>query len=164
VVSRTFSKIFALAGMRLGWITGPPTLLAAAGKTGATFPVTVPTLAAGLAAIGDTAHIAAARRHNDSWLPWLADRLSRHSELTVYPSQANFQLVRFPDTAGRTAADCTTLLARHGLLVRRVTNAAYSNHLRISIGSALGVATCADLIDDFLLSHAATRHRHEALP
>jgi histidinol-phosphate aminotransferase len=147
VVSRTFSKIFAL-----GWMTGPPALLAAAGKAGATFPVTVPTLAAGLAAIGDTAHIAAARRHNDTWLPWLAERLSRHSELTVYPSQANFQLVRFPDIPGGTAADCTAMLARRGLLVRRVTNRAYSNHLRISIGPADGVAACADLIDDFLLS------------
>ena len=152
VVSRTFSKIFALAGMRLGWMTGPPAMLAAVGKAGATFPVTVPTLAAGLEAICDTAHTAAGRRHNDMWLPWLAERLCQHSELTVYPSQANFQLVRFPDIPGRTAADCTSLLAGRGVLVRRVTNLAYSNHLRISIGPAEGVAACADLIDDFLLS------------
>jgi len=164
VVSRTFSKIFALAGMRLGWMTGPPALLAAAGKAGPTFPVTVPTLAAGLAAIGDGAHIAAARRHNDTWLPWLAERLSRHSELTVYPSQANFQLVRFPDIPGGTAADCTAMLARHGLLVRRVTNPAYSNHLRISIGPAEGIAACADLIDDFPLSSIPARKRREVPP
>lgn len=163
VVSHTFSKIFALAGMRLGWMTGPPALLAAAGKAGATFPITVPTLAAGLAAIGDTAHVAAARRHNDTWLPWLAERLSRHPELMVYPSQANFQLVGFPDITGCTAADCASLLARRGLLVRRVTNPAYSNHLRISIGPAEGVAACAELIDDFLLSQVPATRRREVL-
>lgn len=164
VVSRTFSKIFALAGMRFGWMTGPAALLAAAGKAGATFPVTVPTLAAGLAAIGDSAHIAAARRHNDTWLPWLAGRLSRHPELTVYPSQANFQLVRFPDIVGHTAADCTSMLGGHGLLVRQVTNPAYGNHLRISIGPAEGVTACADLIDDFLLSQAPATRRREVPP
>ena len=76
LVSRTFSKLYGMAGLRLGWLTGSPALLEAVAKVGPTFPVSVPALAAGLAALADSAHQAASRAHNDVWLPWLADALS----------------------------------------------------------------------------------------
>ena len=96
LVSRTFSKLFGMAGLRLGWLTGAPALLAAVGKVGPTFPVSVPALAAGVAALGDAAHRQAARAHNDRWLPWVERALGEWQALRVYPSQSNFVLVDFP--------------------------------------------------------------------
>jgi histidinol-phosphate aminotransferase len=148
LVSRTFSKLFGLAGIRLGWLTGHKALLEAVGKVGPTFPVSVPALAAGCAALADTEHQAASRAHNDRWLPWLADTLTRNQALRVYPSQANFQLLDFPTPDS--ARHCTSLLAAHGLLVRRFGPGHHARQMRISIGPGPALERTAALIHHFL--------------
>ncbi len=148
VVSRTFSKLFGMAGIRLGWLTGSPAILDAVAKVGPTFPVSVPALAAGRAALADTAHQHAARAHNDQWLPWLASELGRSNRLHLYPSQANFQLIDFPDP--ETAQRCTAHLAAHGVLVRRFGPGAHARQMRISIGSGAALARAVSLITAFL--------------
>ena len=147
VVSHTFSKLYGLAGMRLGWLTGSPALLDAVTKVGPTFPVSVPALAAGLAALADTAHQAASRAHNDTWLPWLSAELSGKTRLLVRPSQSNFVLIDFPDADQ--ARDCTAQLAANGLLVRRFGPGAHAHQMRISIGSATALTRAAELISLF---------------
>ena len=147
LVSHTFSKLYGMAGLRLGWITGDPALLAAVAKVGPTFPVSVPALAAGLAAVGDVAYQEASRTHNDTWLPWLADTVAANPGLRVRPSQANFLLVDFPSAAS--AATCTALLARKGLLVRRFGPGAHAHQMRISIGDAGALQRAAALIAAF---------------
>ncbi len=147
VVSRTFSKLFGMAGLRLGWVTGSPAVLEAVAKVGPTFPVSVPALAAGLAALADTAHQAASRAHNDVWLPWLADTLAAEPTLRVRPSQSNFLLVDFPDAEA--ARDCTARLAEAGLLVRRFGPGAHAHQMRISIGDAAALTRAAALIGAF---------------
>jgi histidinol-phosphate aminotransferase len=148
LVSRTFSKLFGMAGLRLGWLTGAPALLEAVGKVGPTFPVSVPALAAGLAALGDGAHQRAARAHNDRWLPWIGDRLALQPQLRVYPSQANFVLIDFPGAEAVQA--CTTWLAARGLLVRRFGPGAHARQMRISIGRGRALTQVTELIETFL--------------
>jgi histidinol-phosphate aminotransferase len=148
VVSRTFSKLFGMAGLRLGWLTGAPALLAAIAKVGPTFPVSIPALAAGKAALHDTAHQVASRAHNDRWLPWLAATLGAQERLRLLPSQANFQLIDFPNAD--LVARCTALLAQSGILVRRFGPGAHAAQMRISIGSGDALTRAADLIATFL--------------
>ena len=146
VVSRTFSKLFGMAGLRLGWITGSPALLDAVAKVGPTFPASVPALAAGRAALADTAHQARSRAHNDHWLPWLSDALAQDGRLRVRPSQANFVLVDFPSPAAAQA--CTAHLAAAGILVRRFGLGAHAHQMRISIGDGTALSRAAEMILD----------------
>ena len=148
LVSRTFSKLFGLAGLRLGWLTGPLAVLDAIAKVGPTFPVNVAALAAGEAALADTAHQRAARAHNDEWLPWLAAALGRNQVLRLYPSQSNFQLIDFP--TAEAAAACTAHLAANGVLVRRFGPGAHARQMRISIGAPAALRQAANLITEFL--------------
>ena len=147
VVSRTFSKLFGMAGMRLGWITGSPAVLDAVAKVGPTFPVSVPALAAGRAALADTAHQARSRTHNDHWLPWLSGALGQDGRLRVRPSQSNFLLVDFPSPASAQA--CTARLAAAGLLVRRFGPGAHAHQMRISIGDGAALTRAAEMIVAF---------------
>jgi histidinol-phosphate aminotransferase len=150
LVSRTFSKLFGMAGLRLGWLTGSPDILDDVAKVGPTFPVSQPALAAGRAALADLAHQQAARAHNDEWLPWLASALGASNRLHLYPSQSNFQLIDFPTP--ELVRDCTALLASHGLLVRRFGAGAHARQMRISIGSGQALTRAAELILLFLAS------------
>jgi histidinol-phosphate aminotransferase len=148
LVSRTFSKLFGLAGMRLGWITGSVPVLNAVAKVGPTFPVSIPAIAAACAALADTTHQAAARTHNDRWLPWLAEALSADPRLHLYPSQSNFQLIDFPSP--ELAQACTARLADEGILVRNFLGATHARQMRISIGDGAALTRAADLILSFL--------------
>lgn len=148
LVSRTFSKLFGMAGMRLGWLVGDPALLQAIAKVGPTFPVSRPALAAGLAALADETHQHAARTHNDTWLPWLADTLASSSVRRVYPSQSNFLLIDFPTS--EMVRDCTARLAAERILVRRFGAGAHAKQMRISIGDAAALQQAAAIITDFV--------------
>jgi histidinol-phosphate aminotransferase len=148
MISRTFSKLFGMAGLRLGWLTGSRAVLDAVGKVGPTFPVTHPALAAGRAALADTAHQLAARAHNDRWLPWLAETLGRNNRLHLYPSQSNFQLIEFPTR--EMVRDCTARLAAAGILVRHFGPGAHERQMRISIGNGPALQRAASLITAFL--------------
>ena len=94
VMARTFSKIYGLAGLRLGWMVGPSSVIDAVNRVRGPFNVSAPAMAAGIAAIGDSAHVEAAVAHNDQWLAWLTAQLQALG-LEVTPSVGNFLLVHF---------------------------------------------------------------------
>src|ERR1043166_9622480 len=71
VMCRTFSKIYGLAGLRLGWLYGPAHVVDAINRIRGPFNVNSAVQAAGIAAIQDTSHTEMARVHNDKWLAWL---------------------------------------------------------------------------------------------
>src|SRR5438067_11435942 len=71
VMCRTFSKMHGLAALRLGWLYGPATVVDAINRIRGPFNVNAAAMAAGVAAIGDTAHVETARAHNERWLAWL---------------------------------------------------------------------------------------------
>ena len=79
VMLRTFSKIYGLAALRLGWAYCPPAIADVLNRVRGPFNVAAPALAAGVAALEDRAHADKARAHNDRWLPWLAEQAGARS-------------------------------------------------------------------------------------
>src|SRR5258707_9627355 len=134
VMCRTFSKIHGLAALRLGWMYGPAHVVDAVNRIRGPFNVNTAAAAAGIAALKDTAHIEAARAHNERWLTWLLEQIPKLG-LETTPSVANFVLIHFPNVEGRTAADADAFLTRRGLILRRVTAYKLPNALRMSVGS-----------------------------
>jgi histidinol-phosphate aminotransferase len=134
VMCRTFSKIYGLAALRLGWLYGPAHVVDAINRIRGPFNVNAPAIAAGTAAIRDTAHVETSRRHNERWLTWLMEEIPKLG-LKVTPSVANFVLIHFPDRAGFSAADADAFLTRRGLILRRVAAYKLPNALRMSVGT-----------------------------
>ncbi len=133
VVTRTFSKIFGLAALRIGWAYCPPAVAEGFDRIRAPFNTSTPGQLAAIAALEDPAFERRSAEHVWRWRPWLAAELEALG-LTAVPSQSNFVLVEFPPTPGRTAADAEAHLAVQGLLTRGVANYGLPNHLRITIG------------------------------
>ena len=115
VMTRTFSKIHGLAGLRIGWCYGPAHIIDALNRIRGPFNVSAPAIAAGVASLGDRAHIEQAAAHNEAWLPKLTAEIERLG-LTVTPSVANFVLIHFPDVAGRRAAEADAFLLERGIV------------------------------------------------
>jgi len=69
VMTRTFSKIHGLAGLRIGWAYAPEHIVAVLNRVRGPFNVSIPASAAAIAALGDRAHVARAAEHNATWLP-----------------------------------------------------------------------------------------------
>jgi len=133
VMTRTFSKIYALAGLRLGWAYCPPAVADVLNRLRNPFNVTLPAQAAGVAALADIAHVDAAREHNDIWLPWLGRELEQVG-LHAYPSVGNFLLVRFPADEARNADAANAFLNGRGIIPRQVRGYGLPDCLRVTIG------------------------------
>lgn len=133
VMCRTFSKIHGLAALRLGWLYGPPHVVDAVNRIRGPFNVTAPAIASGVAAIADAGHVERARAHNERWLAWLTEEIGRLG-LEVTPSVANFILIHFPGSKGKTAAEADAFLSARGLVLRQVGVYGLPNALRMSVG------------------------------
>ncbi|HZS63669.1 MAG TPA: histidinol-phosphate transaminase [Xanthobacteraceae bacterium] len=134
VMTRTFSKIHGLAAVRLGWMYGPAHVVDAVNRIRGPFNVNTPALLAGIAAIEDTAHVERARAHNARWLPWLTEEVGKLG-LEVTPSVANFILIHFPKSKGRTAKDADEFLLSRGLILRRLESYDLPDALRLTVGT-----------------------------
>nr|WP_263858579.1 histidinol-phosphate transaminase [Coralloluteibacterium stylophorae] len=130
VVTRTFSKAYALAGLRVGYALAHPQLAAVLDRLRESFNVNTPALAAAAAALGDAEHLAWVRERNAEQREALAGALAARG-LRVAPSQTNFLLVDF----GRDAADLEARLVARGVVVRPVGGYGLPTCLRISIGT-----------------------------
>jgi histidinol-phosphate aminotransferase len=129
VMLRTFSKIYGLAGLRLGWAYCPPSVVDVLNRVRAPFNTSAPAQAAALAALADRDHEARSRMHNKVWRTWLAGELVGEG-YTVHPSVGNFLLVEFSDAD---AADI--FLKSRGLILRRMEPYGLPSCLRITIGT-----------------------------
>jgi histidinol-phosphate aminotransferase len=134
VMTRTFSKIYGLANLRIGWVYGPAAVIDALNRTRGPFNVNGPALAAGAAAVQDRAHMERAITHNTRWHEWLTREITALG-LRVTPSIANFLLIHFPGEAERGAAAADRLLRDRGLVLRRVGGYGFPNALRMSVGT-----------------------------
>ncbi len=149
VMLRTFSKIYALAGLRLGWAYCPPAIADVLNRIRGPFNVTAPALAAGVAAIEDIGAVARARAHNERWLPWLSERLAALG-LPLTPSVGNFVLPRFPDDPRHNADAAFAFLQSRGILVRKVGAYGLPQHIRITIGTGEEMAIVAAALAEFM--------------
>ena len=77
VMTRTFSKIYGLAALRLGWAYCPAAVADVLNRVRGPFNVTAPAIAAGVAALADRAHVETAVAHNDKWLPWVTAEIEK---------------------------------------------------------------------------------------
>ena len=129
---RTFSKIYGLAALRLGWAYGPPDIVDVLHRVRGPFNVNQAAQVAGIAAVRDTAHLARAKAHNDKWRPWLSEKL-RELGLEFTPSVANFVLARFPG-GPEMASAAADHLRKAGILVRGMAAYELPDCLRITVG------------------------------
>ncbi len=149
VMCRTFSKIHGLAALRLGWMYGPAHVVDAVNRVRGPFNVNAPAIAAGVAAIRDTAHVEKAHAHNTQWRAWLTEEIGELG-LKVTPSVANFVLIHFPETPGRTAKEADAFLTRRGLILRGVAGYKLPNALRMTVGSEEANRLVVQALRDFL--------------
>jgi histidinol-phosphate aminotransferase len=133
VMTRTFSKIYGLANLRLGWMVGPAHVVDAINRIRGPFNVNGAAIAAGVAAVTDQAHVDAAVAHNDRWLPWLADEIGKLG-IVVTPSVGNFLLLHFPEAGGQSAKLADAHLTAQGLVLRAVGAYGLPNALRLTVG------------------------------
>ena len=134
VMTRTFSKIYGLAALRLGWAYCPAAVADVLNRVRGPFNVTAPAIAAGVAALADRAHVETAVAHNDKWLPWVTAEIEKLG-LKVTPSVGNFVLIHFPTQKGKDAAAADEFLKSRGIILRRVAAYGLPNCLRMTIGT-----------------------------
>jgi len=132
VMLRTFSKIYGLSALRLGWAYAPDHICDVLNRIRGPFNVSNPAIEAGIAAVRDVAFTNRTREFNNTWLQWLSQELPTLG-LNVFPSLANFVLVGFPE-GKHNAASANAFLTERGLIVRDVVAYGLPNALRISIG------------------------------
>ena len=136
LVTRTFSKIYGLAGERIGWATGAPALIDTLNRIRGPFNVSNSGQAMALAAVKDQAFVAHAREHNRAERARFVaalNALGNHG-LRPLPSEANFVLVLFE---GKLSAEAAyNGLAERGYIVRWLPNQGLGHALRITIGTA----------------------------
>ena len=142
VMTRTFSKIYGLSALRLGWAYCPPGIADVLNRVRGPFNVGAPAQAAGIAAIEDIAFTEAVRVHTARWRDWTAEQL-RALGLIVHPSIGNFLLVDFTaaaeqqrPAAGPLTQQALRSLKQKGILVRQMEAYGLPHCLRVSIGAA----------------------------
>ena len=149
VVTHTFSKLHGLASLRVGWAYAPVEVAQAVERIRLPFNTSVAAQAAAIAALDDIDFQDRAVEMIDVWRPWLTQQLGGLG-LEVTPSAANFILVGFPLTPGRTAREAEAFLASRGLLVRGVASYGLPDHLRITIGMEHHNRAVADGLGAFM--------------
>lgn len=150
VMLRTFSKIYGLSALRLGWVYAPAHIVDVLNRIRSPFNISSPAMAAGMAAVRDTAFTEHTRQFNTKWLAWLSDEITKLG-LKVYPSIANFILVEFPE-GKHGATNANTFMMEHGLIPREVANYGLPRALRISIGLEEDNRAVVQILADFLKS------------
>jgi histidinol-phosphate aminotransferase len=131
VVTHTFSKIYGLAGLRIGWAYGPASVIEIINRLRTPFNVNGPAMAAAVAAINDREHVTRSREHNALWQAKLSEQLGKLG-IHVVPSVTNFYLLDFGALPGRSATAAGAFLEQHGIIPRPGGGDKY---LRITIGN-----------------------------
>jgi histidinol-phosphate aminotransferase len=146
VVTRTFSKIHGLGGLRIGFGYAPLKVAEAVDRIRLPFNVSVPGLDAAVAALGDEAHQTASRELVETWRPRLTQAIKGFG-FEVFPSAGNFVLVRFADAA--TASAANDYLHTKGIIVRPVGGYGLPDCLRITVGTEDQNRAVLDALSEF---------------
>ncbi|MBV9331796.1 MAG: histidinol-phosphate transaminase [Alphaproteobacteria bacterium] len=147
IMTRTFSKVHGLAGLRVGWAYCPSNVVDVLNRVRGPFNVSVPAQAAAAAAIRDRAHVEASVLHNEKWRAWLTKNI-RNLGLRVDESVANFVLIQFKDP--HQASDADNFLGERGLILRAVGNYGLPHCLRLTVGSEKANRAVVAALSDFV--------------
>lgn len=132
VMTRTFSKIHGLAGIRLGWLYAPQEIAQCIRAVGITYPVSTVALACGLSSLSDDGHLAYVKSENLRVKRSFTAALSEMG-IEVHPSQTNFVLAEF-DGGAKMVGEVYDHLFSKGILARRFMSPAFSHCIRFTIG------------------------------
>ncbi|MBK0326359.1 histidinol-phosphate transaminase [Rhodobacteraceae bacterium F11138] len=146
IMTRTFSKLYGLGGLRVGWGYGPQAIIDVLNRVRGPFNLSATALAAAEAAIRDTDHVEHCRAQNARWRAWLAEALAE-SGVPSDSSCANFILARFANRAEAEA--CDAYLQSQGLIVRRVAGYNLPDALRITVGDEIACRRVAAAVAAF---------------
>ncbi|HEV7265242.1 MAG TPA: histidinol-phosphate transaminase [Falsiroseomonas sp.] len=146
VMCRTFSKIYGLGGMRVGWCYAPPAIVDVLGRVRGPFNVNAAAMSAAIAALAEPGWVEKSVAHNAEWRAKVSRSLAE-AGLKVWPSEGNFVLVDFGDAARAKAADAH--LRGRGLVVRAMGGYGLPACLRITIGTAEENAMVIEALTEF---------------
>lgn len=135
VMTRTFSKIYGLGSLRIGWGYANDVMIDTLLRMRGPFNVSTAALAAAEAAVRDRDYVEYCRTQNAKWRDWLAAELDKIG-IPSDPSFANFILARFGSIAEMEAAD--TALKAAGVIVRKVPKYNLPKALRMTVGDEAG--------------------------
>jgi histidinol-phosphate aminotransferase len=153
VMTRTFSKVYGLAGLRVGWAFCPASVVDVLDRMRGPFNVSVPAQAAAAAALRDRHHVELSVAHNDKWKAWLTEHI-RKAGLRVDDSVGNFVLIHFPADGAHTAKAADAFLNARGLSLRAVANYGLPHCLRLTVGSEDANRRVAQALDEFMAGRA----------
>ena len=151
VLTRTFSKMYAMGGLRLGWMVSNPEICGVMNRVRGPFNVSSAAIAAGAASMADLEFERASRQLNNQQLERVTRELNQ-TQLTVHPSVANFVLVDFHDAERAKAADA--FLQAQGIFVREVSGYQLPTCLRLTLGTDDQMTRVIAAIKDFLRGEA----------
>jgi histidinol-phosphate aminotransferase len=135
VMLRTFSKIYALSGLRVGWGYAPTAVVDIINRRRSPFNVNAVAQATAAAAVRDQQHIAKVREQNQKQREYLQQQFTAIG-LHVYPSAGNFLLVAFPQGAEQANAADNYLRQQYGIILRPTANYGLPECLRITVSTA----------------------------
>jgi histidinol-phosphate aminotransferase len=147
VMTRTFSKIYGLGGMRIGWCYAPPAVVDVLDRVRGPFNVSVPAQAAAIAALTEPGWVEAGCAHNAVQRPRLAAAM-KAAGLRVWPSEANFVLVDLESVEIANAADA--FMQSRGIIVRKVGGYGLPQCLRVTVGTTEEVDLVIEAFTEFM--------------
>ncbi len=147
VMTRTFSKLYGLGGLRIGWGYGPAHVMDVLARVRGPFNLSQSALVTAEAAVRDRAWADKCREDNTRMRAWLAEALAEHG-VPSDTSCANFILARFANQAEAEA--CDDFLKAEGLIVRRVGGYNLPNCLRITVGDEPSCRRVAHAVGQFM--------------
>ena len=131
LMTRTFSKAYGLAGLRVGWGYAAGNIIETLNKVRSPFNVSGVAQSAAIAALKDGRFLQSSIEHNKKWLPWLLENIS-NAGFEAFPSVGNFLLVRMPPPL--TAPEADAFLQKEGIILRRMEAYGLHDCLRLSVG------------------------------
>ncbi|MDE2005929.1 MAG: histidinol-phosphate transaminase [Rhodospirillales bacterium] len=150
VMTRTFSKVFGLGGMRVGWAYAPEAVIDVLNRVRSPFNVSIAAQAAAIAALAEPGWVETGRDHNLRYRPILAQGLEA-AGIRVWPSEGNFVLADFATPERAKAAD--GFLRTRGIIVRPVGGYGLPQCLRVTVGTAEEVEAVIAAMRAFAASH-----------
>ena len=148
IMTRTFSKLYGLAALRLGWGYSCKEISETLDKIRDPFNVPSSAQIAGVEALKDTEFEKLSFDHNQKWRSWLMTELNSLN-LTVIPSHTNFILFKFKDET-KTAKAANDFLLSHGFILRYYSGQGLEKFLRLSVGTEAENKEVISLLKEFM--------------
>jgi histidinol-phosphate aminotransferase len=158
VLTRSFSKIHGLAGLRIGWAYAPSAVIDVLQRIRTPFNANRAAMAAAAAAVADSEWVARVSDETALAQQRIARELARLG-LRVIPSVTNFYLIDFAGIPGCSASDARTFFEQHGVIPRPVKSGHNENTLRVTVGTAEENAIAIEVLGQYVASRRAAAQR-----